>query len=763
MPDLLGAKPGRPGSNGAGPFQELLWQLQEEHERQLEALRAQVSSLQGQLGRLGAFTAGKGAAAAPLCVQTASNGKWDSKYADSPVSLATALDPSAIPLTFSRDNDDQVDSRPYSSSEVLELKGVWKELIRQHAQRNSDFQRLSDSFDFHMDQLEEKDEDEDKEAKSSCLVKFFKHGVISPNSSGRLYWECTGLVLVCFDMINIPLATVYEPDETPFSITMDWITLLFWTADMLQGFFVGFYSRGHLKMTQPEVVIHYLRTWFSVDALVVLPDWFLTIAGSRTQAGDLSRLLRTSRAIRVLRLLRVMKLQRVINKLYDMIDNEYSFIIAELVKMMIVILVLNHVIACGWFGTGKIAVNYFELPSWVTWSENFLEADIGYQYSTSLHWTLTQFTPASMDVVARNICERVYSIIVLLFAMVAFSSIVGTVTSSMTVIRQMKNDKQKQFWMLRRYLKQKNVSLDLTMRMTRFLEHQSMKQQKLIQASKVTFLQQLSDQLSRELAYEMYEPFLKQHAFFRFLSKQMKGVAARICQMALKTIQVATDDTIFSVGEEASKSYIIKSGELGYMHNSGTILVPAEKEWLAEAAIWTNWRYRGKAFATKPSDLLSVEAGRFAEAMSIHPKPVSIARHYGQKFVGLLNRQSPSNWTDILRDEDFYDGAVLEVGRQASQESISDWQVLAEEARLNGRYTPDETDADIDKKENVREVEENNAHNAQAGEDRRIPAPSRSRLGGGRWFTSGCFHACSSEQVFARQPAEGSSGRANFW
>merc|ERR1712151_526597 len=121
---------------------------------------------------------------------------------------------------------------------------------------------------------------------------------------------------------------------------------------------------------------------------------------------------------------------------YDTIDNEYSFIIAEVIKLMVFILMLNHFIACGWWMIGRASLS-LELNSWITWSEPFRDFGVGYQYATSLHWTLTQFTPASMDVVARNILERFYSIIVLIFAMVAFSSIIGSITSSMTVIRSM--------------------------------------------------------------------------------------------------------------------------------------------------------------------------------------------------------------------------------------------------------------------------------------------------------------------------------------
>merc|ERR1719210_2607181 len=118
-------------------------------------------------------------------------------------------------------------------------------------------------------------------------------------------------------------------------------------------------------------------------------------------------------------------------------------------------------IACMWFLVGKESQSAGFERSWVDSTEDYLHHHWTYQYATSLHWSLTQFTPASMDVVARNLYERLYSIAILFFAMVAFSSIVGTVTSSMTVLRGMKNDKQKSLWVLRRYLKQERISMDL--------------------------------------------------------------------------------------------------------------------------------------------------------------------------------------------------------------------------------------------------------------------------------------------------------------
>uniref|UniRef100_A0A7S4SR31 Ion transport domain-containing protein n=1 Tax=Alexandrium monilatum TaxID=311494 RepID=A0A7S4SR31_9DINO len=721
--------------SGAHRFGDLLKKLHEEHERQVQELQDQVSSLQKQLSRLGP----RDGVGAEDDVRPGRAAEKQGSHCPVP-----PLDLHAIPVIVP-DGEDSTRLQT-ASTEVLELKGVWKELIRQHM--TTDLECLTDTMantQAMQTEADQPEEDGKERIGYSCCLKCLRTGSLSPNSSWRFHWECTGLILVCFDLINIPFSSVYEPPPTFFSVTMDWTTLLFWTGDLMQAFFVGFYRDGYLVLTQPAIVKQYLKGWFLIDCIVVVPDWFLTVLGSESQAGELSRLLRGSRAIRVLRLLRVIKLQRVINKIYDMIDNEYSFIVAELVKLMMVILTLNHVIACGWFLTGKLSMGDGN-PSWVTWTEKFLEMDIGYQYATSLHWTLTQFTPASMDVVARNLQERLYSIVVLLFAMVAFSSIVGTVTSSMTVIRQMKNDKQKQFWMLRRYLKQKNVSMDLTTRMTRFLEHSCQKQQRLIQASKVTLLTQLSDQLARELAFEMFEPCLRNHAFFRFLCKDMKFVAQRICKMALKAMQVAIDDTIFSLGEEASKAFIIKSGELGYTQQNGCLLMPppALKECVAEAAIWTPWRYRGRLFALQPSDLLVVEAGRFAEAMSIHPKPVSIAMSYGRKFINLLNSQPSTEWTDVLRDVDFYGAAAFDVGTTAGEDALL--SECEEPNCANGRESEDEVaGVHTDRAETRAKEAREDEHTARP----RSSASGASASRGVGVFVSACFPALLPARVCA--------------
>ncbi|CAE8681947.1 unnamed protein product, partial [Polarella glacialis] len=141
--------------------------------------------------------------------------------------------------------------------------------------------------------------------------------------------------------------------------------------------------------------------------------------------AQVTRAIKGARVIRVLRLVRLFKLQRLFNMVYDLIDSEYMFIVFTMAKLVLFIFVINHIIACVWYMVGRMTMEQGEF-SWIkdTGRAPVFEQGLAWRYTTALHWSLTQFTPASMDVNARNVPERVMSILVLFFSLITFSSIV---------------------------------------------------------------------------------------------------------------------------------------------------------------------------------------------------------------------------------------------------------------------------------------------------------------------------------------------------
>merc|ERR1740138_1317326 len=107
-----------------------------------------------------------------------------------------------------------------------------------------------------------------------------------------------------------------------------------------------------------------------------------------------------------------------------------------MLQAILSIVFVNHYICCLWFWLG--AQNDFggHYGSWLEstpWPQygprgTFKDAAWGYQYATSLHWAISQFTPGGIAIHPQNILERMYTIGCLLFGMVIFSSFIANVT-----------------------------------------------------------------------------------------------------------------------------------------------------------------------------------------------------------------------------------------------------------------------------------------------------------------------------------------------
>eukprot|EP00811_Abedinium_folium_P002270 NODE_1207_length_2560_cov_11.656391.p1 GENE.NODE_1207_length_2560_cov_11.656391~~NODE_1207_length_2560_cov_11.656391.p1 ORF type:complete len:557 (-),score=106.65 NODE_1207_length_2560_cov_11.656391:661-2331(-) len=498
--------------------------------------------------------------------------------------------------------------------------------------------------------------------------------VISPCSSHRLVWDVAGLLLICFDLIVIPFSQAFSPPATWFSIAMDWLTLIFWTIDMCQGFFLGYFENGEYVNNNLKVVRHYLTSWFIVDCIVVVPDWVTKAMPSdgNEAYGDIGKILKGARAVRSIRLLRLLKLQRLIHKMYDMIESEHTFIFVNLLKLLGSVLVLNHLIACLWYLLGRYGVDE-NMSNWITHS-NLSHRSMPFKYTTSLHWSLTQFTPAGMDVNARNTLERVFSIIVLFFAMVAFSSIVGGITAGMTSLRNLKQEHTKQLWLLRRYMRQRRVPLDLAGRIHNYLSYKTSTASKLVQEEQIKgVLGQLSAALTNELKYHNLAASLVRHPLFAYIDENMETVMHRLCKVALCIEAFGDHESIFVGGDQAKKVYFLRAPvhTHAYTYPAPAAYTPLgceplhpplrQGEAIAEGTLWTAWRHQGNFSATSPCELISLDGAAFSDVLCIHPRPWYLASRYAVLFVELLNNGSLH---DVVRDEDFsgrVDGFVRDV------------------------------------------------------------------------------------------------------
>jgi len=475
---------------------------------------------------------------------------------------------------------------------------------------------------------------------SVCCFGTRRGFVVSPDAPARLCWDILGTLLIGWDVMTIPLQAFELPD-TPFLFGMSWFVTVFWSIDIFLCFCVGYYHKGNLVMDAKSIAKNYLKSWFAIDCIVVGGDWVTKLADGMLDIGGLGRVTRIVRAIRVLRLLRLLKLKKLLADLQEHIYTEYSFILVLVFKQLLFILLMNHCVACTWYWIG----NRPEFDGWVGVSIGW-DASIEYRYGTSLHWSLTQFMPGSMEVNPRTTAERYFAILVLLMGMIGFSSFVSNITTSMTSLRNLTSEDGKQLWLLRRFMQQEGVPKTLGSRICSFLDYTANEKRNRVQASDIRILTMLSEPLRDELNYQLRVKHLENHPIFEELCSDMPVLMHRLCRTALQTHSLAAKDVLFYCGDEAHHMYFCIHGVLEYeftpVSDGPPVLHRVEHgDWICEAALWTNWRHVGDLRAgpgdTSGSELLSVNADGFCQMVGKNANAWSIASTYASRFVAELN------------------------------------------------------------------------------------------------------------------------------
>jgi len=536
---------------------------------------------------------------------------------------------------------------------------------------------IFDPEDDLADDCEDSEEELGAEAPKESEIQHW--WVANPNSKRRMQWDLFGIVVLTYDIIMIPFIFCFEPTETPGWWMFNFMVLIFWTADVLASFCVGYVDKsGVLVMNGYMVGLKYIKTWCLLDCLIVGVDWLMiALNGRRTGASSVMRigkLLRAARILRTLRLVRLVKFKHMLSQIQDRIDSEFLTIGLGVVKLILIIFVINHFIACLWFKLGSAATPPTGQYNWVRYYR-FHNASLYYQYMSSLHWSLTQFTPASNSVQPVNTYESAFAVLVLLFAMIVFSSFVSSITAAMNQLRNLSAKNGSQMWMLRKYLREQGVPPDLYMRLIRYVSVTAERMTKKVQRNDVKFLALLSTPLTMELTAALFRPHVIEHPFYERLGRRCKGMMHKLCTLAIKAMSFSRGDVLFAAGEAAIGMYFLTQGTMWYnfvgrperamlANKSGSEPMQIKTgTWFSEAVLWTPWQHCGKMRAGRESDVILVEANKFRDLALLHPAQVSWIRHHGEEFVRRLNSHADKasdvlDWTVGSRSSGQSDGLL---------------------------------------------------------------------------------------------------------
>lgn len=462
-----------------------------------------------------------------------------------------------------------------------------------------------------------------------------------------------------YDLFMLPM----EAFDLPLSGALDalgLLTLIYWTIDIPATFVTGYYvgQGAHVEKRLTHIARHYLKTWFAPDVSIVLVDW-VVLDAAYTNFVRLGKAVRFVRLARTLRLLRGFK---AMNRM-GFITGQFSegwVVMGRIGYYILLVAAVNHFIACGWWAIGIAG------DEQARWVQEVLDLedrgrDIGYQYLTSLHWSLTQFTPASMEVHPHSFHERLFTVAVLFMGLLVFSSFVSSITAATTYLRHVTTERVKREREIRRFLKDHSVSLELCSRIGIFLKQRRNRAKQALHEHEVMELKDLPTAMHLKLHWEMYYRIVSSHPYFFNLCDFDRTAMEEVCHLAMTEQRAIASQELFHYGMKASKMLFTVYRELHYFFvNSDDPMCTEESrvsvhtnQWITEMALWMNWVHRGRLVScTETVELVELDAAKFQSIIQHWDMAFDCCHAYARRYVERICQRPSELLTDLSENAD---------------------------------------------------------------------------------------------------------------
>lgn len=515
----------------------------------------------------------------------------------------------------------------------------------------------------------------------------------NPDSLSRTLFEATSMFMLLYDAFVMPYRLAwYQSEEEAavdaLSVSM-WITRIFWTIDLPLSLVTGFRDKeAKLELRLGAAMQHYLQTWFFPDLALVSCDWLTLLTLSGLQS------MRWIRGMQVMRLVRggrqVVRAWTLVLKAKIMIPMRGLHLAMDISLLLLAILWVNHVVCCGWYFIGR-QEDSDTGSTWLSSTEYSLAGRL-YEYSTALHWAITQMTPGSMEVVPVSSMERIYTVLTLFFGLLLGSSLIATITSMMTQYKLEIEASSRKFMQLQQYLGQQGVDPELAMAIKLQVKARSKERQRL-KMKDVEYLSLVSNTMQEALWHSCCMKYISGHTFLNSLNLCDAFAVQSICNNAIRGMESAAGDAIFEEGATGYCMYFLAHGHLRYNpgESSPEHHLPEIDDrlnlkcgdWCSEPALWTLWTHLGTLEAVSTSEVLRVQATSLHGALCRFPAAWAILVDYCTTFHKYINESGVlrSDLAHVLDNNELISGLSQDTREQLAEPVI---QKLLLESRFWG-------------------------------------------------------------------------------
>lgn len=390
---------------------------------------------------------------------------------------------------------------------------------------------------------------------------------------------------------------------------IDYVIDGFFFVDMILTFLTTYVDSNEKSVIHfQKIAIRYLKFWFWIDFISVVPmDLFF-------ENGGYTILLRISRLPKIykfVRISRVMKSSKTIQRQNNIWSYFYDLMrlnpgIYRLLKNISYIFIFCHVFACVYHFCGVIAMDN-DPTNWI-WRNKLVNASPSERYLASVYWVAqTVITVGYGDVGAVGILEHIIAIIGMLAGVIFFSLTVGSLTSLISDMDMKNTAYESKLNKLIEIKKNFNVSNQVFSAVQRILKYDIFKSDE----NYTEFLDTLPESMRKEISFAIYKKLVKGIEFFD--SQDDKEVISAVGPY-LKKVIFSRGEVIFNEGEYANSMYFISKGTVGYVipeHEDRAFLIAVTGNYFGEVDLIFSQTRKFKVVANTDVELLSLDREDF--------------------------------------------------------------------------------------------------------------------------------------------------------
>jgi len=341
----------------------------------------------------------------------------------------------------------------------------------------------------------------------------------NPRSRFMRSWDLVTVCALLFTAFVTPFEVAFFPPQIyagPYNFASNRLVDLIFFADIIITFFLPYRAPqrdgGIMVFDNRKIARNYLRGFFFLDLITILPFDLLFVAANSGGGDEDSQLFRLLRMLRLLKLMRVIRASRIISRWQDHVSVSHALI--SLVRFTFLIAILAHWLACLW---GFISIegdsawrDYGSGHSWRQKHSVPVDATSYGLYGISLYVALNNIFGGSCEINPANYGEFFAQCFMLVLGSSVWAYVIGSACGIVATLDPARIEYHQTMDELNYFCRDQALPNDLGVRLRGFFRNTiHMSRSKRYEA----LLKKMSMRLRGDAAYRMCEYRLKSVPF----------------------------------------------------------------------------------------------------------------------------------------------------------------------------------------------------------------------------------------------------------